>query len=363
MDDMDCNQSAQQDIVFVCLRGALHRTPTQLSFTDGVQCICGFLFPEAIVYALVVLRNLSLQEAEQVFLSGPDYHYRGRAVFDILEALNLFLKQSEESFGASGVGTDYVSAFVMEGDSVFLNTGFKTNQHVEFVWYFYHTRIAQLIGHTSKICTDVQCKEGKEEFKDRLQLDNQTGSLTISNFRTTDSGDYKLVIITNNITSKIYRIAVNGVPAAQRDEKSVVEGESVILDPGVTKNPNNSVAWYFNDTLIAEITGDQSKICTDDQCSDKFQDRLKLDHQTGSLIITNTRTTDSGLYNLKISSSSSSRYRRHRRHSVDFTRMKSFSVFVTELGYSDSYSDSSRSRVQFLGDSDFHGLGCIFTRT
>ncbi|XP_050951082.1 uncharacterized protein LOC127153853 isoform X2 [Labeo rohita] len=233
--------------------------------------------------------------------------------------------------GASGVGTDYVSAFVMEGDSVFLNTGFKTNQHVEFVWYFYHTRIAQLIGHTSKICTDVQCKEGKEEFKDRLQLDNQTGSLTISNFRTTDSGDYKLVIITNNITSKIYRIAVNGVPAAQRDEKSVVEGESVILDPGVTKNPNNSVAWYFNDTLIAEITGDQSKICTDDQCSDKFQDRLKLDHQTGSLIITNTRTTDSGLYNLKISSSSSSRYRRHRRHSVDFTRMKSFSVFVTAV--------------------------------
>ncbi|XP_050961019.1 uncharacterized protein LOC127162288 isoform X2 [Labeo rohita] len=233
-------------------------------------------------------------------------------------------------YGSPGVGTDDTD-FVMEGDSVSLNTGFKTNQQVEFVWYFNDTRIARLIGHTSKICTDVQCNEGKEEFKDRLKLDNQTGSLTISNIRTTDSGEYKLVIISNNSSiSKIYRIAVNGVPAAQRDEKktkSVVEGESVTLDPRVTKKTNNSMAWYFNNTLIAEITGDQSKICTDDQCSDKFQDRLKLDHQTGSLTITNTITTDSGLYNLKISSSSS----RRRRHSNSFTTMKSFSVFVTAV--------------------------------
>ncbi|KAJ8006535.1 hypothetical protein DPEC_G00108260 [Dallia pectoralis] len=31
---------------------------------------------KAIIYALAVLRSVSLQEAEQVFFSGPDYHYR-----------------------------------------------------------------------------------------------------------------------------------------------------------------------------------------------------------------------------------------------------------------------------------------------
>ncbi|KAL1251708.1 hypothetical protein QQF64_019504 [Cirrhinus molitorella] len=138
------------------------------------------------------------------------------------------------------------------------------------------------------------------------------------------------MISNSSSNSKIYRITVNGVPAAQRDEmntKSIVEGESVTLDPSVS-NPNNSLMWYFNDTLIAEITRDQSKICTDIQCSDKFQDRLKLGQQTGSLIITNARTTDSGHYKLQISSSSSIR---NRRHSIDVTSVKNFKVSVTAV--------------------------------
>ncbi len=73
------------------------------------------------------------------------------------------------------------------------------------------------------------------------------------------------------------------------------EGENLTLSTGVI-NTNYEMRWYLNDAHIAEITGDQSKICTDDK--ERFRDRLKLDHQTGSLTITNTRTTDSGLYEL-----------------------------------------------------------------
>ncbi len=112
-------------------------------------------------------------------------------------------------------------------------------------------------------------------------------------------------------------VCVSDVPASEQYEMK--EGKSVTLASGVTENPNDVMKWYLNDTRIAEITGDQSKICTDDQCKDRFRDRLKLD-QTGSLTITNTRTTDSGLYTLQIIISDS-------RFSI--SREKRFSVTVT----------------------------------
>ncbi|XP_059426040.1 uncharacterized protein LOC132160297 [Carassius carassius] len=227
--------------------------------------------------------------------------------------------------GSPGVA-DEKSVSVNEGDSVTLHTEVKTNQQEVIVWFFNNTRIAQISGDQSKICTDVQCKE---RFRDRLKLDHQTGSLTIMNTRNTDSGGYRLVIISSNSSSeKTFRVAVNDVPAARQDEmktKSVVEGESVTLHPGVTKTPNVVMTWYCNETLIAEITGDQSKICSDLQCKERFRDRLKLDHQTGSLTIMNINTTDSGDYKLQIRSSSSL---------VVVTSLKSFSVSVTVAGLS-----------------------------
>ncbi len=118
-------------------------------------------------------------------------------------------------------------------------------------------------------------------------------------------------------------VCVSGVSASEQDEKSVVEeGKSVTLDPDLVRQPNEVMRWYFDGILIAEITGYQSKICTDDQCKERFRDRLKLDHQTGSLTITNTRTRDSGLYQLQISRSL------HRSNSA--TSVKSFGVTISE---------------------------------
>ncbi|XP_026108376.1 uncharacterized protein LOC113080416 [Carassius auratus] len=209
-------------------------------------------------------------------------------------------------------GPDRVSVSAMEGDSVTLHTDVKINQQEKIHWYFNDIRIAQISGDL-KICTDDQCV-GTERFRDRLKLDNQTGSLTITNITNTDSGLYKLVILRSSSDSEtIFNIFI-GVSAAEREE--VKEGESVTLDPGETKSPNDVKKLYFNDTLIAEITGDQSKICRDDQCDEIFRDRLKLDHQTGFLTITDIRITDSGLYELQINS---------RRSSI----MRSFRVTVS----------------------------------
>uniref|UniRef100_A0A673NI13 Immunoglobulin domain-containing protein n=1 Tax=Sinocyclocheilus rhinocerous TaxID=307959 RepID=A0A673NI13_9TELE len=187
----------------------------------------------------------------------------------------------------SGLYHLQINMSVMEGDSVTLHTEVETNQHHRIRWYFNDIRIAQINRDQSKICTDDQCDE---RFRDRLE--------------TTDSGLYDLEIISRSSSSeKTFNVSVYGESFHERS--SVKEGESATFDPGVIKQTNNLMTWYFDDIRIAEITGDQSEICTDAQCVERFRDRLKVDHQTGSLTITHTRTTDSGDYKLHIISSSS----------------------------------------------------------
>ncbi len=91
---------------------------------------------------------------------------------------------------------------------------------------------------------------------------------------------------------------------------SVLEGDSVSLNSGFTEMMDyNLILWRFGDenSLIAQISVMANSMTVyDDVLDERFRDRLKLDHQTGSLIITNTRTEHTGLYKLQTNSVSKS---------------------------------------------------------
>ncbi len=84
---------------------------------------------------------------------------------------------------------------------------------------------------------------------------------------------------------------------------SVTEGDSVSLNSGLTViQTRDIITWTFgySETRIAIINREEGIVSTYDVPDGRFRDRLKLDHQTGSLTITDTRTTDSGNYTVHI---------------------------------------------------------------
>ncbi|XDV11415.1 hypothetical protein PO909_000361, partial [Leuciscus waleckii] len=148
-------------------------------------------------------------------------------------------------------------------------------------------------------------------FEDRLQLDNQTGSLSISDVRTKHSGDYQLKIISTETSSKTFSVTVHDVFFAGITNSK--EGESVTLHTGVNeKQKYDVILWMFGplspNSFIAEINTTIHKISYSDD--GRFRDRLQLDGKTGSLTITNTRTTDTGVYQLQITNTKETFYKR-----------------------------------------------------
>lgn len=68
----------------------------------------------------------------------------------------------------------------------------------------------------------------------------------------------------------------------------------------MTKQQHDTILWYYNDTRIALINGDASKSCLYDGEGGRFRDRLEVDYETGSLIITNVTAEHTGVYEAEI---------------------------------------------------------------
>ncbi|XP_058616378.1 SLAM family member 5-like [Onychostoma macrolepis] len=154
--------------------------------------------------------------------------------------------------------------------------------------YAEDTLIAEINKRANRFTVYDDVLDGR--FRDRLKLNIRTASLTITNITIQHTGDY--TDYTDQQCEK------------ERDEISVKEGDSVTLNSDCIEIMRYDwIRWRFgNDNiLIAEINKRvESMTVYDDVLDGRFRDRLKLDKQTGSLTITNTRPEHSGHYKIQM---------------------------------------------------------------
>ncbi|XP_073669697.1 uncharacterized protein [Paramisgurnus dabryanus] len=232
------------------------------------------------------------------------------------------------SFFINGVFGDAVKSLsVIEGDSLTLHTDITditASDALIVTWTFgpQNTKIAQIDREAKIFFTDdVQI------FKKQLKLNSQNGDLTITNIRTEQTGLYNVRI---NFRQKIIEksFSVSGVRNPESDQLksvSVKDGDSVTLladDRDIKKY--DVMQWRFQGIRIAHFNKSASEISEDE----RFRDKLQLDVQTGSLKIKNIRTDLSGLYQVDLTSTTtSSSYTIHQTFNVTVSgEVKSVSV-------------------------------------
>ncbi|XP_077093994.1 uncharacterized protein LOC143746115 isoform X1 [Siphateles boraxobius] len=163
-----------------------------------------------------------------------------------------------------GVETDEMkSTEVMEGDSVTLHTD-VTQIHTDdlILWTFgpKGTHIAKINRAHDEIFHDSV--DGR--FRDRLQLDNQTGSLTITNTSTQHSGPYTVEIVTGNkVSGKTFSITVYAslsIPVitsycpSNPPSSDTASSSRCVLLCSVMNVTQITLSWYRGTGLLSSIS-------------------------------------------------------------------------------------------------------------
>ncbi|XP_051763485.1 SLAM family member 5-like [Ctenopharyngodon idella] len=166
------------------------------------------------------------------------------------------------------------SVFVMEGDSVTLYTDLTEIMDGDLIlWRFgtKNTLIAEIDEQADSMTVYDDVLDGR--FRNRLKLDDQTGSLTITNTRTEHSGYYELQMIKN--MRKSFNLTVYSrlpVPVIKRDCSSSSSSNCSLLCSAVNVS-HVTLSWYKGNSLLSSISVSDLSISLSLPLEVEYQDK------------------------------------------------------------------------------------------
>uniref|UniRef100_A0A8C1QSB5 Ig-like domain-containing protein n=1 Tax=Cyprinus carpio TaxID=7962 RepID=A0A8C1QSB5_CYPCA len=182
-------------------------------------------------------------------------------------------------FGSETNETQSVS--VMEGDSVTLHTDVtEIHEDDEIMWNFgaNNSLIAQ-INRASGIFSTYN--DGR--FRDRLKLDRQTGSLTITNTTTQHAGHYKVKRIAAELSIKTFNVSVYArlsVPVISSNSSQCSSSSSssssqqnCSLLCSVVNVGHVTLSWYKGNSLLSSISVSDLSISLSLPLEVEYQDK------------------------------------------------------------------------------------------
>ncbi|XP_052394851.1 natural killer cell receptor 2B4 isoform X2 [Carassius gibelio] len=166
----------------------------------------------------------------------------------------------------------------MEGDSVTLESGLteiKDDDQIQWRFGYNKTLIAQISVLEDSFSVFDNDTDGR--FRDRLKLDDQTGSLTITNITTEHTGVYHLKI---NSESKNFSLTVYArlpVPVitsyCPQNPPSGSSASRCVLLCSVVNVGHVTLSWYKGNSLLSSISVSDLSISLSLPLEVEYQDK------------------------------------------------------------------------------------------
>uniref|UniRef100_A0A8C1YPS0 Ig-like domain-containing protein n=1 Tax=Cyprinus carpio TaxID=7962 RepID=A0A8C1YPS0_CYPCA len=233
-------------------------------------------------------------------------------IFTLLFTLIIFVLSGV--FGADD-RNEIKSISVMKGDSVTLHTDVTEVQRDDLILWTFGSQ-DNLIAEIHK--QFMYLFDGKESFRNSLQMEQKTGSLTVANMRPEHSGLYQLTAIirgrtsykTFNVTvSDTLEISVTRLPVpvissnpSQCSSSSSSSQQNCSLVCSVLNVSHVTLSWYKGNSLLSSISVSDLSISLSLPLEVEYQDKNSyscvlnnpISNQTQHLDITQLCHTCSG---------------------------------------------------------------------